>query len=53
MITGPERDEHYARQVKRRPAFAEYEKRTTRTIPVIALRPRGDVQASRSVTRTP
>ena len=39
VITGPERDELYARQVERRPAFAEYEKRTTRTIPVIALEP--------------
>ena len=38
-ITGPERDELYARQVERRPAFAEYEKRTTRPIPVIALEP--------------
>ena len=36
-ITGPERDELYARQVQRRPAFAEYEQRTQRTIPVIAL----------------
>jgi deazaflavin-dependent oxidoreductase (nitroreductase family) len=39
-ITGPERDELYARQVARRPAFAEYEQRTTRKIPVIALKPR-------------
>jgi len=39
VITGPERDELYARQVARRPAFAEYETRTTRTIPVIALEP--------------
>ena len=38
-ITGPERDELYARQVERRPAFAEYEQRTTRKIPVIALEP--------------
>jgi hypothetical protein len=38
-ITGPERDELYARQVERRPAFAEYEQRATRTIPVIALEP--------------
>ena len=44
MITGPERDELYARQVQRRPAFAEYEKRTTRTIPVIALEPIGEVR---------
>jgi len=38
--TGPERDELYARQVERRPAFAEYEQRAARTIPVIALKPR-------------
>ena len=36
-ITGPERDELYARQVERRPMFAEYPKKTSRTIPVIAL----------------
>lgn len=39
VITGPERDELYARQVERRPGFADYEKKTTRTIPVIALEP--------------
>jgi deazaflavin-dependent oxidoreductase (nitroreductase family) len=39
VITGPERDELYARQVERRPDFAKYEERTTRKIPVIALEP--------------
>lgn len=39
VITGPERDELYARQVERRPAFADYEKKTTRRIPVVALEP--------------
>ena len=39
VITGPERDELYARQVERRPAFGEYSTRTTRIIPVIALEP--------------
>ena len=39
VITGPERDELYARQVKRRPSFAEYERKTTRVIPAIALEP--------------
>jgi deazaflavin-dependent oxidoreductase (nitroreductase family) len=39
VITGPERDELYARQVERRPGFADYEKKTTRKIPVIALEP--------------
>jgi deazaflavin-dependent oxidoreductase (nitroreductase family) len=38
-ITGPERDELYARQVERRPVFAGYPKKTSRTIPVIALEP--------------
>lgn len=39
VITGPERDELYARQVERRPGFAEYERKTTRRIPAIALEP--------------
>lgn len=39
QITGPERDEFYARQVERRPDFAEYLKKTTRIIPAIALEP--------------
>ena len=38
-ITGPERDELYARQVERRSIFADYPTKTTRTIPVIALEP--------------
>jgi hypothetical protein len=42
VISGPERDELYARQVERRPGFADYEKKTTRKIPVIALEPVGD-----------
>ena len=33
-----ERDEKYAEQAKRCPGFAEYERKTTRTIPVISLR---------------
>ncbi|MGH2673429.1 MAG: nitroreductase family deazaflavin-dependent oxidoreductase [Actinomycetota bacterium] len=41
VISGPERDELYARQVERRPGFADYEKKTTRKIPVIALEPVG------------
>jgi len=39
VITGPERDELYARQMDRRPGFADSEKKTTRKIPVIALDP--------------
>ena len=38
-ITGPERDELYARQVELRPVFGEYPNKTSRTIPVIALEP--------------
>lgn len=37
VITGDERDQLYAEQVKRMPQFGEYEKKTTRLIPVIAL----------------
>jgi deazaflavin-dependent oxidoreductase (nitroreductase family) len=36
-ITGPDRDAIYAEQARRYPGFAEYEKNTTRVIPVIAL----------------
>jgi deazaflavin-dependent oxidoreductase (nitroreductase family) len=36
-VTGAERDEIYARQVVVQPGFADYEKATTRTIPVFAL----------------
>ena len=39
VITGPERDVLYARQVEKMPAFADYERKTERTIPVIALEP--------------
>jgi deazaflavin-dependent oxidoreductase (nitroreductase family) len=39
QITGPERDELYARQVERRPVFGTYPGKTSRVIPVIALRP--------------
>lgn len=36
-VTGPERDRIYAAQVATFPQFGEYEEKTTRTIPVIAL----------------
>jgi len=39
-LEGTERDEKYALQAQRFPGFAEYEKKTTRTIPVVALTPR-------------
>lgn len=36
-ILGPERDELYAKQAARYPGFADYERKTARKIPVIAL----------------
>jgi hypothetical protein len=41
MITGPERDELYARQVELRPVFGTYPSKTSRVIPVISLEPVG------------
>jgi deazaflavin-dependent oxidoreductase (nitroreductase family) len=38
-LHGRERDEKYAEQARRYPAFAAYQQNTTRTIPVIALTP--------------
>jgi deazaflavin-dependent oxidoreductase (nitroreductase family) len=40
VLTGEERDRLYAKQAALRPAFAEYQQKTARTIPVIALRRR-------------
>jgi deazaflavin-dependent oxidoreductase (nitroreductase family) len=37
VVTGPDRDRLYAAQAAMMPAFAEYQTRTTRQIPVIAL----------------
>ena len=37
VVTGEERDRLYAAQAALRPAFADYEAKTTRRIPVIAL----------------
>ncbi len=37
VLTGEERDRFFAEQARRYPGFAEYERRTTRVIPVIAL----------------
>ena len=36
-VTGERRDAIYAEQARRFPGFAEYETKTTRTIPVVAL----------------
>lgn len=38
ITSGPERDRLYAAQVAVQPGFAEYEKATTRVIPVVELR---------------
>jgi deazaflavin-dependent oxidoreductase (nitroreductase family) len=38
VLTGQERDQLYARQAQLYPGFAEYEAKTSRIIPVIALR---------------
>ena len=40
VITGEERDRLYAKQAERFPNFGEYQAKTARTIPVIALEPR-------------
>jgi deazaflavin-dependent oxidoreductase (nitroreductase family) len=37
VVSGPERDRLYARQVETAPIFGEYQQRTTRIIPVISL----------------
>ena len=37
VITGEERDRLYAKQVESTPIFGEYQQKTTRTIPVVAL----------------
>ena len=39
-LHGAERDAKYAVQARRYPGFAEYQRKTTRTIPVLALVPR-------------
>ncbi|MGC1185573.1 MAG: nitroreductase family deazaflavin-dependent oxidoreductase [Candidatus Dormiibacterota bacterium] len=39
-LTGKERDEFYGRQSTLHPGFAEYQAKTKRTIPVVALNPK-------------
>jgi deazaflavin-dependent oxidoreductase (nitroreductase family) len=39
-LAGDERDTKYAEQASRFPGFADYERKTDRTIPVVALTPR-------------
>ena len=38
IVSGPERDRLYAAQVAVQPGFADYEKATTRVIPIVELR---------------
>jgi deazaflavin-dependent oxidoreductase (nitroreductase family) len=40
-LEGAERDEKYALQAARYPGFADYERKTSRVIPVVALTPTG------------
>jgi deazaflavin-dependent oxidoreductase (nitroreductase family) len=40
-VRGAERDALYATQAQRYPGFADYQKKTTRVIPVVALTPAG------------
>jgi deazaflavin-dependent oxidoreductase (nitroreductase family) len=40
-LEGAERDEKYAEQAKRYPGFADYERKTSRTIAMLALVPTG------------
>ena len=45
-LQGAERDDKYALQAERYPGFAEYERMTSRTIPVVALTPTDGSQES-------
>jgi deazaflavin-dependent oxidoreductase (nitroreductase family) len=38
VVTGPQRDEIFTRQIERFPDFADYQERAHRIIPVVALR---------------
>ncbi|HEV7750306.1 MAG TPA: nitroreductase family deazaflavin-dependent oxidoreductase [Baekduia sp.] len=40
-LEGAERDQWYAEQARRFPGFADYERKTSRIIPVLALTPTG------------
>jgi deazaflavin-dependent oxidoreductase (nitroreductase family) len=43
-LEGAERDEKYALQAERYSGFADYERKASRTIPVVALAPTGPAQ---------
>jgi len=40
-LEGAERNEKYAQQAQQYPGFADYESKTSRVIPVVALTPTG------------
>jgi deazaflavin-dependent oxidoreductase (nitroreductase family) len=50
-LQGAERDTNYAEQARRYPGFADYQRKTERVIPVIALVPTG-TRSSASTDRT-
>ena len=41
VLSGDERDRLFAEEVRMHPTLGDYEERTSRTIPVIAIAPRG------------
>lgn len=41
VLAGAERDRYYAEQARRQPGFADYQQKTTRVIPVVALEREG------------
>jgi deazaflavin-dependent oxidoreductase (nitroreductase family) len=41
VLSGDERDRLFAEEARRHPALGEYQERTSRIIPVIAIAPRG------------
>ncbi|MFJ1748071.1 nitroreductase family deazaflavin-dependent oxidoreductase [Streptomyces sp. NPDC088116] len=53
-LRGAERDAAFAEQARRYPGFADYQSRTERVIPVIALNPLGEgAESSDDTERTP
>ena len=51
-VTGPERDRFYALQSSLYPRFADYQKKTKRIIPVIALTPESAGRLGRQSSNT-
>jgi deazaflavin-dependent oxidoreductase (nitroreductase family) len=44
-LSGAERDAKYADQAQRYPQYAEYQRMTSRSIPVVALTPTGEAKS--------